>query len=96
MMTEANGVPAIRVRDANDAPIVLDGDYVLYWMIATRRLESNFALQLAVGHARGLDRPLFILEALRSDYAWASDRMHRFAIDGMRDNLQAAERAHVA
>lgn len=88
-------VPAIRVRDANDAPIRSDGEYVLYWMIASRRLEWNFSLQLAAGYARELGRPLIILEAIRAGYGWASDRLHRFALDGMADNRRAAERAGV-
>jgi deoxyribodipyrimidine photo-lyase len=37
-----------------------------------------------------------VLEALRCDYPWASDRLHRFVIDGMADNQQAFERCNVA
>lgn len=79
-------VPAIRIRTANDAPIRADGEFVLYWMIAQRRAGWNFALDRACEIARGLGRPLVVLEGLRSDYRWASDRMHRFVLQGMAAN----------
>jgi deoxyribodipyrimidine photo-lyase len=77
------GVPSNRIRIVNAAPIRPDRRHVLYWMTAFRRLHSNFALDRAIEHARTIDRPLIILEALRVDYPWASDRLHRFVIDGM-------------
>jgi deoxyribodipyrimidine photo-lyase len=52
-------------------------------MTAFRRLEWNWALQHAVARAGELGRPLVILEALRADYRWASDRAHRFILEGM-------------
>ena len=88
-------VPDIRIRVRNDAPIRNNGEYVLYWMIAARRTRYNFALQRAVEHARSLKRPLLILEALRCGYQWATDRHHRFIIEGMADNAQACARAGV-
>jgi deoxyribodipyrimidine photo-lyase len=78
--------PPIRVTDANDAPIRGDGDYVLYWMTAHRRLAWNHALDHAIESARGLGKPLLIFEPLRVHYRWASDRLHRFVIEGMRDH----------
>ncbi len=82
-------VPAVRVRSINDRPARPDRAYVLYWMTAYRRLSSNFALQRAVEHAREWGKPLVILEALRCDYRWASDRLHRFVIDGMAEHARA-------
>jgi len=79
-------VPEVRVASVNGAPIREDGDYVLYWMIAQRRTRWNYALQHALWHARHLGVPLIVLEALRVGYPWASDRLHRFILDGMADN----------
>ena len=64
-------------------------------MIAARRLGWNFALDRAVAWAKELGKPLVILEALRAGHRWASDRLHRFVLDGMQDNLQRAEAAGV-
>lgn len=82
-------IPAIRLSQANDVPPRPDGDYVLYWMIAFRRTTWNFSLEHAVDLARQYNRPLIIFEPLRIRYQWASDRLHRFIIQGMRDNRQS-------
>ena len=84
-----NNVPPIRIRQANRKPERADGDYVLYWMTAFRRTGWNFALQRAVERAAALGRPLVVLEALRCDYPWASDRLHRFILEGMAANARA-------
>ncbi|MHC5064718.1 MAG: deoxyribodipyrimidine photolyase [Planctomycetota bacterium] len=77
----------------NDAPIDKGGSYVLYWMSAQRRTHSNFALQHAMHQARRLGKPLLVLEALRVDYPWASERLHRFVLDGMAVNAARCEEA---
>jgi len=58
-------------------------------MIASRRRHYNFALQHAAELAAALHRPLVVLEALRCDYRWASDRLHAFVLQGMADNAAA-------
>ncbi len=55
-------------------------------MIAARRTRYSFALQRAMQWAEQFERPLLVLEPLRAGYLWASDRLHRFVIEGMRDN----------
>ena len=42
-----------------------------------------------------LQKPLLILEALRCEYQWASDRIHQFVIEGMADNARAFEKKQV-
>ena len=76
----------LRFANCNKQPPCASGQYVLYWMIACRRTEWNFSLDRALEWAVELDRPLVIFEPLRIDYRWASDRFHRFVIDGMSDN----------
>jgi deoxyribodipyrimidine photo-lyase len=88
-------VPPIRVQAVNDRPVNPKGAFVLYWMIAYRRTRWNFALQRAVDWARHLEKPLVILEALRVGYPWASDRLHRFILDGMADNGERLSRKTV-
>lgn len=79
-------VPPSRLTLLNDAPLREEGRYVVYWMVANRRLEWNFALDQAAGRARELGVPLVILEALRIGYPWAAPRHHRFVLDGMREH----------
>lgn len=82
-------VPDTRIKGCNRAPVRASGGYVLYWMIANRRLTYNFALDRALECCRELHKPLVILEALRCGYQWASERFHRFVIDGMAEHAQA-------
>jgi deoxyribodipyrimidine photo-lyase len=84
-----------RIRRVHDAPLSPDGRYVLYWMTAARRTRYSHALDHAVGWCRALGRPLLILEALRCDYRWATQRTHRFVIEGMRDNADRLRRAGI-
>ncbi len=65
-------------------------------MVTSRRTRWNHALDRALLHARELGLPLIVLEALRLDYRWASERHHAFAIAGMRDNARALADAGVA
>jgi deoxyribodipyrimidine photo-lyase len=82
-------VPDIRIQNCNDAGMNAHGEFVLYWMTANRRPGWNFSLQRAVDHAKELKKPLLVLEALRSGYHWANDRIHHFVIAGMADNARA-------
>lgn len=84
-------VPELRVTAPHDSQPNRNGEYVLYWMTAFRRVESNYALQRAVYWAQLLDKPLVILEPLRVGYRWASDRLHQFIVDGMRDNAAGCQ-----
>ncbi|MEM7167253.1 MAG: deoxyribodipyrimidine photolyase [Planctomycetota bacterium] len=88
-------IPEVRVNAANSAPVNSSGDYVLYWMTSARRTRYNFALQRAGARAAELGVPVLIFEALRCDYRWASDRLHQFVIDGMRDNATECADARV-
>jgi len=85
-----SAVPPLRVRSLNHREVRPDGDFVLYWMTAYRRMGSNFALQRAGEWARHLNVPLVILSALRIDYRWASERSHAFILDSMADVAGAA------
>jgi deoxyribodipyrimidine photo-lyase len=88
----ASSVPEIRIRSVHQCPANPGGDYVLYWMTASRRTHFNFALQRAVEWAQQLRKPLVVLEALRCDYRWASERTHAFFVEGMLENARALAR----
>ncbi len=73
----------------NEAAVCTEGQYILYWMIAARRTRWNFAFERAADWAKQLGKPLIVFEPLRVGYLWASDRLHRFIIEGMLDNREA-------
>jgi deoxyribodipyrimidine photo-lyase len=89
-------IPEIRVRSVGPQQTAhRGGQFVLYWMTASRRTTWNFGLQRAVQWARDLRKPLVVLEALRCGYRWASDRLHQFVIQGMADNQARLASRHV-
>jgi len=67
-----------------------DGDYVVYWMQTSHRMHYNYGLEYAVGRSDKLGKPLLIYEELKSDYRWASDRIHTFYLEGMQEHREYA------
>ncbi len=70
-------------------PLRAQGEFVLYWMIANRRTRWNFALEHAANLAKELQKPLLVLEALRANYPWKSERFDRFVLEGMSANAES-------
>lgn len=81
-----------RVFSNNNHEYNPEGDYVLYWMSINRRLNYNFALEYAVGWANKLGKPLLIYEGLSCDIPWASDRFHKFLIEGMIESAEFCDK----
>jgi len=79
-----------RVRPLNAHRPDADGDCVLYWMQAYRRLSHNHSLDCAIHWSNRLQKPLVVYEGLGMKYAWASARTHTFVLEGMRDNAATA------
>lgn len=88
-------INSFRKFERNSNTVDLSGEYVLYWMQINRRLEYNFALEYAVAWANKLNKPLLIYEGLNIDYPWASDRFHKFIMQGMQENLRIAEKLNL-
>ena len=74
-----------RLRRINEKPVAARGDFVVYWMQVFRRAGDNAALAFAVERANELGVPCLVYEALRPDCPHASDRLHRFVLEGARD-----------
>jgi deoxyribodipyrimidine photo-lyase len=86
------GQLALRRRDANTADPRPAGDYVLYWMQATHRLEDNWALRYAVLQADALGKPLLIHQGLDPTYEHANDRIHTVILENAKVLHRRAER----
>jgi len=82
-------IPTPRIFAENACEPRADASHVIYWMTSARRSRFNYGLQRATEWSRHLGRPLIILEALRVDYPWSSDRFHCFVLDGMAANASA-------
>ena len=91
MQALLNDVPlsvAERVRQLNQQPVRPDGAFVLYWMRTAARGHENPALDAAIGIANQLGLPVLVYHALSERYPYASDRHHRFILEGARDAAQ--------
>jgi len=76
-----------RVNDKRTQP---EGDYVLYWMQSTHRVEENWALRFAVLEADRLNKPLVIHQGLDPTYEHANDRIHHFVLHNAREMARCA------
>jgi deoxyribodipyrimidine photo-lyase len=88
-------VPSTRIRVVNEAEINAKGAFVLYWMTHYRRLSWNFSLDRAIEWANDLKKPLLIVEELRVTSPWASDRFHKFTLQGMAESEKRLKEAPV-
>lgn len=75
----------------NEKRLQPDGDYILYWMQTTQRLEDNWALRLAVTEADRIGKPLLIHHGLDPHYTYASARFHTFMMQGAQEMARRAE-----
>ena len=78
-----------RLNNARSRP---GGDYVLYWMQSTHRLQENWALRFATLQADRLGLPLIVHQGLDPTYPHANDRIHHFILSNAAE-LDAAARA---
>lgn len=62
-----------------------DGSFVLYWLRTAQRAHENPALDVALTVANHLGLPLLVYHALSERYPFASDRHHRFILEGAVD-----------
>ncbi|HUE24889.1 MAG TPA: deoxyribodipyrimidine photo-lyase [Bryobacteraceae bacterium] len=72
-----------RARQLNSVPVRPGGEYVLYWCQMNRRADVNQALDFAVDLANQLHLPVLFYEGLTYSYPYASDRFHRFILEGV-------------
>lgn len=78
-----------RVRILRGGPENPKGELVLYVCQIFRRPTDNAALAYALEEANARKLPLLVYEAIRPDYAYASDRFHTFLLEGAREMAAA-------
>jgi deoxyribodipyrimidine photo-lyase len=98
-MAEPNPIPALLPADPRVRVLgrgtgeraATEAEYVLFWPQIARRAQSNAALSYAIAAANKRGLPVLVVESLRVDYPYASDRLHLFALEGARDAAAAYE-----
>ncbi len=74
----------LRIHAARE-PAPVRGELVLYWLQTTHRTRDNHALDFAIEQANLLSLPVLVYKRLRAGYPWASDRIHTFLLESVRD-----------
>lgn len=74
-----------RINYINDKPINKEGNFVLYKMQASVRINNNLALNFAISKANELDLPLKILFRIDTSFPEANYRHFVFMIQGIKD-----------
>ena len=82
---------SLRTIPLNEKRLQPDGEFVLYWMQSTQRLEDNWALRLATIEADRVGKPLLIHHGLDPSYLYASARFHTFIMQGAREMARRAD-----
>ncbi len=80
-----------RTVDLNGKTYHAEGEFVLYWMQSTHRLEENWGLRAAIRTANRINRPLIIHQGLDPTYPHASARHHTFILQGARETARRAD-----
>ena len=70
----------LRAAPLNEVRLQPDGEYLLYWMQSTMRLEENWALRFATLEADRVGKPLVIYQGLNPHYEHANDRTHTMIV----------------
>jgi len=65
------------------------GEFVLYWMQASQRVEYNHALEFAVEQANERKLPVFVYFGLTDTFPEANERHYHFMLEGLRDVQKA-------
>ncbi|NUO39749.1 MAG: deoxyribodipyrimidine photolyase [Gemmatimonadaceae bacterium] len=82
---------SLRALPLNEKRLQPEGEFVLYWMQSTQRLEDNWALRLATIEADRVGKPLLIHQGLEPSSTYASARFHTFVMQGAREIARRAD-----
>lgn len=82
---------SLRTIPLNEKRLQPEGEFVLYWMQSTQRLEDNWGLRMATIEADRVGKPLLIHQALDPTSTYASARFHTFVMQGAREMARRAE-----
>lgn len=85
-----------RATRLNDRPTNPSGRRVVYWMRTAVRGHENPALDAALCIGQRLGLPVLVYHAVSERYPFASDRHHRFILEGARDVAAELHRRGIA
>jgi deoxyribodipyrimidine photo-lyase len=77
-----NEIQKTRIQIQNKQPI-LKGNYVLYWMQQSQRVDQNHALEVAISEGNRLRLPVLVFFGLTPDFPGANARHYTFMLEGL-------------
>ena len=75
-------LPPARTKNLNEKP-PQSGEFVLYWMQSSQRVQENWALTYAVQTANSFDLPLVVYFGLTPEFPEANYRHYWFMLEGL-------------
>jgi len=84
-----------RTRIVNSVDSPAEGEFVLYWLHHAMRAHENPALDVAISLSDRLGLPLVVYQSLPEAYPYASDRHHRFILEGAGDLQQQFQQREI-
>ncbi len=88
---KSNDLQKSRIRTMNDCNINHNGEFILYWMTASRRFHYNASLQHAISMSKALSKPILVVEAVSIKHKFANDRFLSFMVQGIMNNIRDYE-----
>ncbi len=73
-----------RMKHHVKKPFKEDGEYILYWMQSTQRVENNFALAYAIEAANATNKPLRVVFCVARAFKDANERHYAFMLEGLK------------
>ena len=80
-----------RIKLLNNKEVDKNGEYVLYWMQASQRVENNHALYFAIEQANILKKPIVVIFGIFGDYPEANKRHFYFMLEGLKETKEQLE-----
>lgn len=87
-------IHAERIQKLNDRE-VRRGQYVLYWMQASQRVECNHALEFAIREANQQNLPVVVLFVLTDRFPEANLRHYTFMLQGLQEVQAKLDRRRI-
>jgi deoxyribodipyrimidine photo-lyase len=84
-----------RIKHLNHRP-ARRGEFVLYWMQASQRVEYNHALEYAIRRANELGQPLVVFFGVTDAFPEANERHYHFMIEGLSEIRRELEKRGIA
>jgi deoxyribodipyrimidine photo-lyase len=74
-----------RIKQLNNNGVNTKGNFILYWMQASQRVEYNHALEHAIELGTQHNQPVVVFFGLTDDFLGANERHYHFMLEGLQE-----------